>query len=258
NLRNTTSSIWSTLESALASATRRSLTSTACPRAYLYSSIRSNSSSSHRQLRARPVAAHRTASHCIAGSRSTASLQPSASPFHLPSPPHLPPPSTAPRSRRHTSSTRDLPPAPPKNKVPTHILGPSPPSPGFHFQPSRRPAQPALREPKALGPRVSHPSAPFLHSSKVTANISLRESTSHANARPSASWEPATTAAQGALASLAPSSLSPALSVTVAATTNCPLLRHSTAQHRTAPHHFRPSCLLCFASSLVSRRELST
>ncbi|KAI3547076.1 hypothetical protein CSPX01_03908 [Colletotrichum filicis] len=75
------------------------------------------------------------------------------------------------------------------------------------------------------------------------------ESTSHANARPSASWEPATTAAQGALASLAPSSLSPALSVTVAATTNCPLLKHSTAQHRTAPHHFRPSsCLLCFAS----------
>ncbi|KAK1525707.1 uncharacterized protein CCOS01_08125 [Colletotrichum costaricense] len=177
--------------------------------------------------------------------------------FSLP----LPPPITAASSSAINSSTQQAthvehqrPPAPPKSKVPTHILGPSPPSPGFHFQPSRRPAQPALREPKALGPRVSHPSAPFLHSSKVTANISLSysldirtghtESTSHANAR----REPATTAAQGALASLAPSSLSPALSVTVAATTNCPLLRHSTAQHRTARHHFRPSCLLCFAS----------
>ncbi|KAK1529889.1 hypothetical protein CPAR01_12201 [Colletotrichum paranaense] len=144
-------------------------------------------------------------------------------------------------------------------------MSPSPPSPGFHFQPSRRPAQPALREPKALGPRVSHPSAPFLHSSKVTANISLSyslgirtrhtESTSHANARPSASWEPATTAAQGALASLAPSSLSPALSVTVAATTNCPLLRHSTAQHRTAPHGITSGPPACFASLHCNRNR---
>ncbi|KAK1470002.1 hypothetical protein CMEL01_01769, partial [Colletotrichum melonis] len=129
-------------------------------------------------------ASHRIALH----RRFPVYCQPSASPFHLPSPPHLPPPSTAPRSRRHTSSTRDLPPAPPKSK----------------------------------------------------------DTQSPLHTR---------TAAQGALASLALSSLSPALSVTVAATTNCPLLRHSTAQHRTAPHGITSGPPACFASLHCNRNR---
>ncbi|KXH25595.1 hypothetical protein CNYM01_00376, partial [Colletotrichum nymphaeae SA-01] len=120
-------------------------------------------------------ASHRIALH----RRFPVYCQPSASPFHLPSPPHPPSPSTAPRSRRHTLSTRDLPPAPPKTKD--------------------------------------------------------TQSPPHTR-----------TAAQGALASLAPSSLSPALSVTVAATTSCPLL--STAQHSTASLQALLLALLCFAS----------
>ncbi|EXF81926.1 hypothetical protein CFIO01_02634, partial [Colletotrichum fioriniae PJ7] len=81
------------------------------------------------------------------------------------------------------------------------------------------------------------------------------ESTSYANARPQAlSLRPRPLrVALHYLASLAPSSLSPALLVTVAATTCCPLL--STAPHSTAQHGIAPGppesvllALLCFAS----------
>ncbi|KXH35661.1 hypothetical protein CSIM01_05055 [Colletotrichum simmondsii] len=158
---------------------------TACPGAYLYSSIRSDSSSSssssssHRQLRARPVAAHRTAPHRIASQ--VPGLLPA---FSLP----LPPPITAASSSAIESSTQQAthvehqrPASRTTQKQGTYTHPRSQPSVPWFPLPAQPPPSPAS-PPRAQGPRPKGvTSAPFLHSSKVSANIWLRYRTHRVN-----------------------------------------------------------------------------
>ncbi|KXH60262.1 hypothetical protein CSAL01_03082 [Colletotrichum salicis] len=178
---------------------KRSPTSTACPGAFTIVPIHTPAAAAHRQLLAQPVAraSHRIASHHIAGSPPSTSRQPPPSDSHHP--PHpLSAINSSTQQATHIEHQRPVSRIQKARYLHTSgPSGPSPLSPGFQFQPSRRPASP----PRAQGSRVSPPAAPFLHSSRVTANNSPRDRVHLTQKRPPTSCDQSRSGSRGALAS---------------------------------------------------------